>query len=298
MDYEEEASELTVAEQRAWQEFNRLYAEQNPPPRRPGVTAWGMLGWEFWMMIPVSLATLLLSASRTGSAFYMAAAKLPGLSSVVNGTLGVVEAICAVVAYEGFLVMIGVAEGRKHRMSGALKWGSIALVLVTSTLAGLVVSINISANSTAWLTSLTRYLGILMGLASLLAFSSGHLLGSFYAEAVDKVSDVGNNYANELNAWKAKRQGSWNSKKSSMIYRVSGIKTETQQRTVKVATPAPSDFNVSEAVKQWLADNQVDPATQSVSANQVADELSRAYGVDVNPTTVRQVVFRVRNQQK
>jgi hypothetical protein len=299
---ENELSELTRAELQAYYEFETLYIQRVPPPEKPFAAIAEQLGWEFWVMLIVAIATLLLNAMRTGSWFYRAAVAIPGIPENVNSTLGAVEAITAVIAYEGFLLMAGVSDGRKRKPNPYFKAVSIILVLVTSIVAGVGVSLNIVGDTVAWAEEMLKGLGILMGLASLLAFFSGEMLGSLYADAQMNVKGITDQYTRDLQSWDKNKLASWVSSRKKMIQRTG---SQEYQENVRVESPEgriviAAEDNITRLVESYVRENNIDISGKggtTVSGKAIATALSHRTGKHIDPGTVRVILMRMRERK-
>jgi hypothetical protein len=283
----EELTELTEAELRAWDEFSLSYDQRNPPPSHTRYSTLAALGWEFWAMVIVAIATMLLTALRTGSWFYLASVKIETLPPAVREFLASAEALLAVIAYEGFLLLSGILDGKKRIMNPVFRGAAVLLVLSTSVAAGLGVSLNVMPETQNWATKLLAALSVLMGLASLLAFFSGELLGNFYAEAQQRIQDWNKAYETEHKKWYENKKQTWPNWRKRFLLR-QGVVDDSAPRAMQTqAIPVPSG-NLTEAVRKYLSDNNINPSEASGA------EVARALGAQ--PDTVRVIISRIRKE--
>lgn len=297
---ENDLSELTQAELQAFNEFETLYMQKMPPPENPFAAVAGQLGWEFWAMLLVAIATLLLNALRTGSWFYRAAVSIPGIPQDVNNVLGVVEAATAVIAYEGFLVMAGVADGRKRKPNPFFRTVSIILILVTSIVAGVGVSLNIINDTVSWSGEMLKGLGILMGFASILAFFSGEMLGGLYAEAEVKVDGVYAQYQRDIDTWEKNKLASWQTSRKRMIRRTGVTIEEEPRRKKEPKIVLSAEDNITRMVEDYIRVHNIDlngKGGPAVSGTAIAIDLSNRTGKNIEAGTVRVILKRMRERQ-
>lgn len=241
-------------------------------------------------MVLVAIATMLLTALRTGSWFYLASVKIASLSPALREFFASAEAILAVIAYEGFLLLSGILDGKKRIMNPILRGAAVVLVLFTSIAAGLGVSLNVIPETQSWAGQLLTILSVLMGLASLLAFFSGELLGNFYAEAQYKIQTWEEKYNQEYNKWFNIKKQSWSNWRKRFLAR-QGIVEETPKQSTSVSY-VPSG-NLTEIVRQYLHERGISP--EDASGAQIAKDLRRQ-GVGASPDTVRVIVSRLRKE--
>lgn len=199
-----EFQKMNDAEISAFTQFQRKFAVLYPPPKKENPS----LTWEFWSSIVVALSGVSLAAFRTGDAFYQAA--------VYGGSplFALSEAIVAVVAIEGVVVLTAVRNAYRSRSNSEINGVALWIALIISGLAGLFQSVGlIETIADSWLATLLNYsLVIAMGLgATTIAALAGHDLGVRLVvleqerlEANKRFADANRSYrANLLKQWRA-----------------------------------------------------------------------------------------------
>ena len=274
----------------AYTEFRQNYVMTHRPPQKPSITQGQALGWIFWANAITCAAAVLLAAFRTGSWFYMAAAsdKMGLLGPFASKSIGVVEAILGILAYEGLLVVIAITNGirRKHPPKIA-SYIVVSLGLFTSFVAGLGTSFNLlpeQYNNVANI--LLLVLVVSLGLATAMAWFAGDLLGYQYKLAQEKLSAEYERYNKELSAYEVSMRRSW----EAYLRKISGKQTQPQ-----LVAPQGNDnqsHSISKAVLEWIDENNLSPFT--VKPSVIVSGLAKK-GIIVNDNAVRVALHRIRN---
>lgn len=169
-EFQQEVNRLSQIEAEAYQYFRLTYETIHLAPQ----PVKAIMDWEFWTSLSTSISGVALAAFRTGQAFYLAA------SYAGNKVFSWAEAIVAVIAIEGSLVLFALQDARSKRKSmdrNARVFG-LAITLVISAVAGLYQSSGILMDGGQFVTVLNWMLVLLMGIgATAIAFLGGDILG-------------------------------------------------------------------------------------------------------------------------
>jgi hypothetical protein len=207
-------------EEEAFLIFRRKYALQTPPPVKPSPISLRTVGFQFWLYLVVSIASVLLAAMRTTEAFYNVA-----FASSANPMFSYGEASLAVFAIEGGLVVYAAAQAiRKNKtdISGGIALVGIVLMIGISMIAGLVQSTSIITNIDPRFQSILQYsLAITLGLGvSIIAYISGEILGGQVALVTLNFGELLKKYDDEVSAYNHAVLASWRSSRDRRLVNV------------------------------------------------------------------------------
>lgn len=202
---EQEIQGLSKKEVFAFKQFENVYRVEHPEPRRPLV----QLGLEFWTALTTSISAIILAAFRTGQAFYMAA------SSGQEQNLAIFEAVSAVFAIEGSVVLFAINRARRLKKleDNSSEWG-LWIAFIISALAGLFQSsslLSVEAAGSVWFTNLLKWVLVFaMGLgASVIAFLGGDVLGVQLVRLESSRTVAKEQFIKAMNGWRANLLKVW-----------------------------------------------------------------------------------------
>jgi hypothetical protein len=221
--------------------------------------------------------------------------------------LGRLEAIFAVLAYEGTIMTLGLMWGRRQKgVNRLLENGVLLLALTTSIAAAMGVSGNVIPGFQGSFISqrMLESLSMAMGLSPILALLSGHLLGAHYAEGERKIAHLSVDWNERIKEWEARKVSEWQRNRLRMMARVDQDAAQ-QERANKqrgggrLLTVRPDGFGgvtITQAVEQYLRMNSINPLADHIDSTQIAEILSRETGQLVRDGTVRQIIKRIRDR--
>lgn|GEM_PF-5062964 len=168
--FDSQVSQMSKSEIKAFKDFEQVYLVEHPHPLKPEYN----LGWEFWTAMGTSFSAVILAAFRTGQAFYLSAV------AKGNSAFSLLEAIAAVFAIEGSVVLFALQRARRRNKTDDISseiglWVAFGI----SALAGLFQSVNLIPNPDKLVSSLLSIsLVVSMGLgATIIAWLGGDILG-------------------------------------------------------------------------------------------------------------------------
>lgn len=234
---------LSTQEQEAFTLYREKYSLQHPPPER-GATA--ALGWQFYLLLLTSLASVVLASLRTADMFYRAA-YLGG-----NRPLALAEAVAVLLAIEGGIVVYSAIRAQAKGNYGLTKllFGIVVMVLI-STFAGLGQSLNLIENISPQIKLYFEYaLTLVIGVgASVVAWIGGEVLGGQIALVGSKQEKMDETFASDLRGWEESLLRSWNASPERKIVRkdiVQAVPVSTAPST------AVQDGYKTDEVYDWL----------------------------------------------
>jgi hypothetical protein len=250
----------------ALENFRRKYVVLVPPPIPTRVTLMGTIGWQFWLIILQAFAAIILASMRTASMFYNVA-----LLGIKNPTIAFVEAVSALIAIEGGIVVYATLRaeiqnrktdashsGEEHIEIKAslsrLLAGEILGILI-SVVAGLGVSMTgLGLNGTwfTWILALTIGIG-----ASIIAAVSGDVLGVTLARLANVRDLIAIKFAGDHSAWEDKMFRSWNASEERKIVRgeLRNILPVRSSRMNQRKNGPTNTTDVAKSIETYLAEN-------------------------------------------
>lgn len=274
--------QIAETEIQYFESFSEIYKSRNPVPQEP--TYMMSFGIEWWTILITSVAALFLNALRTGTAFYGVAIATTGIPEVYRGGVALLEAIVAVVAYEGLIFGVGVFHGSRQRsINPIVKWSAAGIAIATSFIAAAYVSLDgLGLDVTGVKTSL----GVAMTLGSLLALASGEMLGSLVGEAKGKYENSIDQYQKDVVFYNDRLKRSWVSNRTKFLAHHGIVVSELARK--EVAQPQINE-TISRRIRAYIVENGLD--LDSVRPVEIARSL------EINPSTARVELKRLRDER-
>jgi hypothetical protein len=173
-------TQLAQTETQLHRLFCAKYEAENPKPEKPSVASIKKVGFDFYLMLLVTIAAIIMTAMRTASIFFRAAA-LDGEAPFFTAT----QAVASMIAIEGALVVYALMRARDaKKVSDVWMAVGIGLTLVISVFAGLAQSITLVENLSSVLSQyFTYFLALVLGAGgSVVAYIDGHVTGQRLAK--------------------------------------------------------------------------------------------------------------------
>jgi len=276
-------------ERDAFASFRLSFAQKNRKPQPPSAVG-SLTDGETYMLLGVTLASVLLTSLRTAEQFFRAA-----INSLLGAWLGWTEAVLAIIAIEGSMVVYSMIRAKKTGSSIATSFRifaiGIAVLATISIVASLGQSINLMDEIPPEINNYIQWgLVIVIGPGgAMAALIGGHLLGSRARELADQNGDAMEEYKLDLAEWEAKLERSWNANRKKYI-------GDFQQPHTQSVDAAPSSRNWGRgelvgAIEDWFSTNRIDINGNPVDYAQVAREIGHG-----NPETVRVKISQMRNK--
>ena len=280
-------TDYAEAEREAFDAFRITYAQKNPPPRKQGAVS-AAQDPEFYLLILVAIASVLLTSLRTAEAFFRSAA-----NSELGAWAGWTEAALAILAIEGSMVVYSMIRAKHNRSvhDGRIYIFGIVVLAVISIVAALGQSINLMTEIPEEVNSYLQWaLTLVIGPGgALAAVIGGHLLGSRLADLNQQNEEGSDEYKEDIAEWRNSLNRSWNSNRKKYI-------GDFQQAYTQSVDAVPSSRNWGRgelvgAIEDWFSTNRIDINGNPVDYTQVAREIGHG-----NPETVRVKISQMRNK--
>lgn len=214
--------------------FKHQYQLTNPMPETRRIFG---IGWDFWLSLFWAITSVLMVASQTSSEFYQ--------SKVLSGmdtNLAISAAFMVIFAVDGGLVIgAAIKSAKKRDYSENLVQFAIILCIVISIAAGVNSTIGIVPNISGEFVYYAR-MGLLVALGfcgSLLAWTSGDILGSRIANVLNRREEALKDHQKELEEYNQRMLASW---KASPAYVVAMSDIRTQAESVKSKQKVSENF--------------------------------------------------------
>ena len=204
--FEQDLSELSQKEIKAYKSFEASYRVIYPPPVEPSNIQSFKKDWKFLTSVITAVAGTALAAFRTGGAFYAAAVY------DLDPVLSLAEAVVAVLAIEGCLVLFSVRKAHDEQTANDSAVYGLIVAFTISVLAGLYQSANIlsGSGSDAFTTIVNWVLVVFMGIgATVIAWLSGHSLGVQLVRFENEHKEEKVHYIKSLAAYRANMLKNW-----------------------------------------------------------------------------------------
>ena len=308
----ENQDSMADLEEHAFEIFRRKYTVTRPPPDAPGETLLSNLGWQFWMVLFTSMASLLLAASRTAEAFYEnafrqfnAIAVEFGLSTSTAELMSIGEASLAVFAIEGVILVSAIRLAHRRLTRGGEKktssewrmWLAILMTgfisMVAGTSQGLISWPDAPLWARQWIQALLAF--AIGPAASIAVFVMGEVLGEVVAEASIKLEGYRATYETEMVEWDKKMVRQWGRDRKSMMGIAPTVSVTTAQEvTTRPAWYAPAverygrELTIKEKITEWCLFHDV--AISDVTPAQIY-----ATFPDLNQSSIRVYLSELKN---
>ena len=231
---------MSDAEIAAFDAFQRTYERMHPYP--DAKDSMPSLGWEFAAALATSASSVLLAAFRTGQAFYLAAA------NTGNPLFATLEAVAAVVAIEGSVVLFAVRRPyEKRKTSANSTMFGLVIAFIISALAGLYQSVNIlSGDGADIIVMLLNWtLVVMMGLgATIIAWLGGDILGVQIVRLEEARTQANERFARAERSYRGRLLKAW--KASNELNAVN----ERKRTRYKTRTNKPANERTNEQFKR------------------------------------------------
>jgi hypothetical protein len=280
-------TEYAEAERTAFEAFRITYAQKNPPPRKEGGVS-AAKDPEFYLLILVAVASVLLTSLRTAEAFFRSAA-----NSELGEWAGWTEAALAILAIEGSMVVYSMIRA-KHNHSvhdGRIYIFGIVVLAVISIVAALGQSINLMTEIPEEVNAYLQWgLTLVIGPGgALAAVIGGHLLGSRLAD-LNQINEEGSDdYKSEISEWRDALNRSWNANRKKYI----GEYSTAPARLPEVPVQTGRKFAYGElkaTIVDWYQ-------TNGYSLEAEIDFEHIAHEIDADPESVRTTIYKLKKEQ-
>ena len=281
-------SEYAEHEREAFAEFRLSYAQKNPKPRKDAALK-AASDPQFYLLVFVAIASVLLTSLRTAEAFFRSAA-----NSQLGEWVGWLEAVLAIVAVEGSMVVYSMirAQNQRSKSNGNIYIFGIVVLGGISIVAALGQSISLMSTIP---TQFDIYLqwGLTMVIGpggAIAAIIGGHLLGSRLSDLTIKNEGGSEEYEEEMKEWNDALNRSWNANKKRLVgdYQI-------EQPAIQYQPPAPEGRSwgygeLRGAIEDWYSTNRLS-LDDNVDYQQIADEIGHH-----SSETVRVTISKMRSK--
>lgn len=231
-DKKEEISLFTEEQENIRAYIEKVYSERVPPPDRPSLTFWNLVGVKTVFFSASSLGAIIFSAIRTGGYFYLVEvillSKFNIPEQVING-LAIAAFVSALFAFEGFAVADGFSKGEKMSDVEESNWGLWASFL-TITLVGIFSGLGIADITEGFQNTFSIITAVLTSIsAASIAFFGGKNLGFAVRDFNEKKKLILESHQIAYDDWREGAFRSYTSTMGSVRKRVQGTSQNEHQ---------------------------------------------------------------------
>lgn len=278
--------EYSEREQEFYARYRIGYAQKNPPPKKPSAIS-ALADPYTYMLVIVTLGSLLLTSLRTAEQFFRSA-----MNSWLGEWVAWTEAALAIISVEGAMVVYSMIRAKKIRATYDGRWlvVGIGITAFISIVASLGQSVNFIDqlpetlnNGLQW--ALTFVIGPIGAVAAVIG---GHLIGAHLSDLSVQNEGRYSQYEKELDEWLDGLNRSWNANKKKIIGNY-----QTEQPVTQYQPPVPEGRTwgygeLRGAIEDWFQTNKLS-LDDSVDYQQIADEIGHH-----SSETVRVTISKMR----